>query len=100
MEESNESTSDGCSIGWKRFFFLSFFSVSPNDRKKRTEKIVQPPRIRRQLIFSATEPSLEEKTAAQWLSETLEQVTGATFPIRAAGKDDASDAKPNKIRVR
>ena len=34
------------------------------------------------------------------MSETLEQVTGAKFPIRAAGKDDAGDAKPNEIRIR
>ena len=51
------------------------------------------------VIVTATEPSLEEETAAQWLSETLEQVTGAKFPIRAAGKDEASVAKPNEIRV-
>lgn len=52
------------------------------------------------VIVTATEPTIEEQTAATWLSETLEQVTGAKFPIRAAGKDDASDAKPNEIRVR
>ncbi len=51
------------------------------------------------VIVTATEPSLEEETAAQWLSETLEQVTGAKFPIRAAGIDEAGVAKPNEIRV-
>ena len=52
------------------------------------------------VIVTATEPTTEEQTAAQWLSETLEQVTGAKLPIRAAGKNDARDAKPNEIRVR
>ena len=52
------------------------------------------------IVVKATEPTIEEQTAATWLSETLEQVTGAKFPIRAAGKDDTSDAKPNEIRVR
>ncbi len=52
------------------------------------------------VVITATEPTTEEQTAATWLSETLEQVTGAMFPIRAAGKDDAGDAKPNEIRVR
>jgi len=51
------------------------------------------------VIVTATEPSLEEQTAAQWLSETLEQVTGAKFLILAASKDDANAAKPNEIRV-
>ena len=52
------------------------------------------------VVVSPVEPALEEQTAATWLSETLEQVTGAKFPIRAAGKDDAGNAKPNEIRVR
>ncbi len=49
------------------------------------------------VVVTATEPAIEEQTAATWLSETLEQVTGAKFPVRAADKDGA---KPHEIRVR
>lgn len=47
------------------------------------------------VIVTATEPEVEERTAATWLSETLEQVTGVKFPIRSASSADA-----NEIRVR
>ena len=48
------------------------------------------------VIVTSNEPSLEEQTASQWLSETLEQVTGAKFPIRATGTKDVSS---REIRV-
>ncbi len=51
------------------------------------------------VIVTDTEPSLEENTAAQWLSETLEQVTGAKFPVRAASPNDANAAQSNEIRI-
>ncbi len=51
------------------------------------------------VVVMSAEPSLEEQTAAQWLSETLEQVTGAKFPIRAAGAKAANDATEYEIRV-
>ncbi|MEZ6035588.1 MAG: hypothetical protein R3C17_21025 [Planctomycetaceae bacterium] len=51
------------------------------------------------VIVTDTEPSLEENTAAQWLSETLEQVTGAKFPVHAASPNDANAAKTNEIRI-
>ena len=46
------------------------------------------------VIVTSNEPSLEEQTASQWLSETLEQVTGAKFPILAAGAKAASERIP------
>ncbi len=48
------------------------------------------------VIVTAAAPTIEEQTAAQWLSETLEQVTGATFPIQAGG---ATDTPTQEIRV-
>ena len=48
------------------------------------------------VITTAAEPTVEEQTATQWLSETLEQVTGAKFPIRAATVKDVST---HEIRV-
>ena len=49
------------------------------------------------VITTAAEPTVEEQTASQWLSETLEQVTGAKFPIRAATVKDVST---HEIRLR
>lgn len=41
-------------------------------------------------------PTTEEDTAADWLASTLEQVTGAKFPIK---KEDANDLPKTRIRV-
>ena len=48
------------------------------------------------VIVTAAPPSAEEATAAEWLASTLEQVTGAKFPIRA---DGAKDLPQTIIRV-
>ena len=49
------------------------------------------------VIVTVADPTIEEQTAAQWLSETLEQVTGAKFPIWVAG---AKEVSSHEIRVR
>ena len=48
------------------------------------------------LIVTPAAPTAEEVTAADWLASTLEQVTGAKFPIKT---DDASDLPKTRIRV-
>ena len=48
------------------------------------------------VIVTAQQPTAEEKTAAEWLSTTLEQVTGAKFSLRP---EDANDLPTNVIRV-
>lgn len=48
------------------------------------------------VIVIANEPTVEEQTAAQWLSEALQHVTGAKFPVTS----DSRNRLPNsKIRV-
>ncbi len=49
-------------------------------------------------IVTATEPSVEEHTAALWLSETLEQVTGAKFAFRKEKETD-KDLPQSALRV-
>lgn len=39
-------------------------------------------------ILTSAEPTVEEQTAASWLSETLEQVTGAKFAIQQESDKD------------
>ena len=51
------------------------------------------------VIVTPAQPTLEEKTAVDWLAETLEQVTGAKFPIRAESADVATDLPKTIIRV-
>jgi len=48
-------------------------------------------------IVTSTTPSPEEESAANWLSETLEQVTGARFPIL---REDAAGLPATQLRVR
>ena len=47
------------------------------------------------IVAIASNAATEERTAAAWLSETLEQVTGAKFPVRVTDQPEA-----NEIRVR
>lgn len=47
-------------------------------------------------IVTPAAPTAEEATAADWLASTLEQVTGAKFPIKT---DDANDLPKSRIRV-
>lgn len=47
-------------------------------------------------IVTPAAPTAEEVTAADWLASTLEQVTGAKFPIRT---DDANNLPKSLIRV-
>ena len=48
------------------------------------------------IVVTSERPSVEEATAALWLSETLEQVTGAKFPIR---KETEKDLPQTVLRV-
>ncbi len=48
------------------------------------------------VVVTSEQPSVEEATAALWLSETLEQVTGAKFAIR---KETDKDLPPSVLRV-
>lgn len=48
------------------------------------------------IVVTSEQPSVEEATAALWLSETLEQVTGAKFPIR---KETDKDLPQTVLRV-
>lgn len=52
------------------------------------------------VIVTGADPTIEERTAAQWLSETLEGVTGAKFPIREAQQSDLVKRKSNEIHIR
>lgn len=53
------------------------------------------------VIVTTATPSPEETTTAEWLSDTLARVTGATFPVQPASKDDdAVSLKPQTIRIR
>lgn len=52
------------------------------------------------VIVTVADPTIEERTAAEWLSETLEVVTGAKFPIRGEPQDELVTGKPNEIHIR
>ncbi|MFO0428755.1 MAG: DUF4838 domain-containing protein, partial [Planctomyces sp.] len=51
------------------------------------------------VIVTGEAPTVEERTAAQWLSETLEQVTGAKFAIRPVDPADTSDSSMQLLYV-
>lgn len=48
------------------------------------------------VIVTSSSPSAEEATAAEWLAESLQQVTGAMFPIV---KDGSSELPASRIHI-
>lgn len=52
------------------------------------------------VVATSAEPGPEERTAATWLSETLEQVTGAKFPLRTAIREEGGAPSPGQLIVR
>ncbi|MFO0904000.1 MAG: DUF4838 domain-containing protein [Pirellulales bacterium] len=48
------------------------------------------------VVVTSAQPTAEEATAAEWLASTLEQVTGAKFPVKSEKVDDLP---PTLLRV-